>query len=696
MKLASSIILFGTALLIIGNTLSLHSAIFGSILFVLFLPLSGWIFGTYFFPVSHPLIRLILGIIIPLTLIMIIGAGFYYAFHLGTVSVVTTLLIISTVAIIIQWLPAPMVLVSTEPRPLRWYLEPLPAVAFLAAAAFAVRILLRIQAWESIRSPWEILPGYFFIFIFVAAAALVVAGFLRARMTVLLTMVFAAIFFSITLFVYPLGYGFDPFIHQATEEYIADHGTINPKPFTYVGQYAFIDTVHRITNIPIVSLDRFLLPTLMVLFLPTAGWLAFSDSLAVVLLPLLPMTAFAGTTPQGVANAFVIISLLIAIGTRTTGIRGILILWLFGIATALIHPIAGLPLLVFVFLWNLLVIKNKFVKTVRPLFMGLAIILGSVALPLLFGIYGLLSGGGNTFHSDFLSRIIPTISEIFRTGIFETRFNPIIDAVYFFGANIHFIIPIGALLALIAFWRRGERWALVFVATAFVTFANGILLLAAIDFSFLPIYEQSGYAERLLNLSTLFLLPVFLWGLSNAVRIVLKKNNLFVGTAILTLLAGALTASLYLSYPHQDAYTTEHGWSVGKTDIEAVRFINQHAGSKPFIVLANQSVSAAALHEFGFKYYFPFTAVDGVHSTVFYYPIPTGGPLYDYFLRMSYDAPRRSTIEDALNRANVSSGYLVVNRYWFKSNELVEQAKSVADGWWEFGNGSVTVFEFKK
>ena len=61
---------------------------------------------------------------------------------------------------------------------------------------------------------------------------------------------------------------------------------------------------------------------------------------------------------------------------------------------------------------------------------------------------------------------------------------------------------------------------------------------------------------------------------------------------------------MYLSYPRFDHYHNSRGFSVGRADINAVRWINDHAENDDYIVLANQQVSAAAIREFGFKKYF--------------------------------------------------------------------------------------------
>ena len=50
------------------------------------------------------------------------------------------------------------------------------------------------------------------------------------------------------------------------------------------------------------------------------------------------------------------------------------------------------------------------------------------------------------------------------------------------------------------------------------------------------------------------------------------------------------------------------------------------------------------MEAYGFKTYY--------HDDVFYYPIPTGGPLYEKFLTMVNDAPTRATIIEAMDIAS--------------------------------------------
>ncbi len=631
------------------------------------------------------------------------------------------------------------------------------AVLILASAAFvifmvlALRMLSRAGTLESIRSPWEILPWQFFLLFFLAAAALIILALTKSRIAIVATLFFCFLFYSVTLFVYPSGYGFDPFIHQTTETYIAEHDTITPKPFFYVGQYALVTVLHKASALPVVLLDRALLPKILTIMLPVAGWLAFGSPLAIALLPLLPFSTFIATTPQGLANALSLIVILLALGS--TSRRNTLALWILGIATLLTHPIAGVPLLIFLSLFTLMGRRMRkepreypranfetpnFMRAggtgARPriaatptretegartagrdpvtgpaaiqlrrrlpwhtLLIICITIFGSLALPLLFYLYGLATGRGSSLRPDALARVPQVLGELLGSvGGLETRFKPLLDFVYLYGLNLTPLLVIGAGITTFILLRRRNFRALAFPLAAFISFIHAVLLLAAIDFSFLPLYEQSGYAERLLDLARLYLFPLFLVGLVWGIEKILQKSALIVRAGTIALLAGLLTASLYLTYPHHDAYIIEHGWSVGRADIEAVRSVNNDAGLEPFIALANQAVSAAALREFGFKQYYQFTAPDGRTETVFYYPIPTGAPLYEYFLRMSYDSPRRTTIEDAMARAGVRLGYFVVNRYWSESEKIIERAKREADAWWPVENGGVYVFRFQK
>jgi hypothetical protein len=149
-----------------------------------------------------------------------------------------------------------------------------------------------------------------------------------------------------------------------------------------------------------------------------------------------------------------------------------------------------------------------------------------------------------------------------------------------------------------------------------------------------------------------------------------------------------LTISLYISYPRYDKYFNSRGYSVGINDLNAVKLINQDA-KEPYIALADQQVSVAALKEFGFSNYYQTAA-----GLIYFYPIPTGGPLYQYYLDMVYKNPDQKTMQGALDLSGVKVGYLVVNKYWNESGKIINEAKLDADSFFNVNN-EVYIFKYK-
>ena len=153
-------------------------------------------------------------------------------------------------------------------------------------------------------------------------------------------------------------------------------------------------------------------------------------------------------------------------------------------------------------------------------------------------------------------------------------------------------------------------------------------------------------------------------------------------------LSCVLSAALYLTYPRHDNYFNSRGYSVSSSDIKAVDWINADAKAD-YIVLANQQVGAAALSRFGFKKYYG-------AGQIFYYPIPTSSPLYQYYLDMVYKKPSRETMFKAMDLTGVNLGYFVLNKYWWAFPKILDEAKFRASSWQIIDNGQVYVFKYEK
>ena len=124
----------------------------------------------------------------------------------------------------------------------------------------------------------------------------------------------------------------------------------------------------------------------------------------------------------------------------------------------------------------------------------------------------------------------------------------------------------------------------------------------------------------------------------------------------------------------------------------AVKKINEKSAPGSYVVLANQNVSAAALQQFGFRTYFKNT--QNPQEDVFYYPIPTGGPLYSIYMDMVYDAPTREHAQQAATIASVDTVYFVINDYWTGFDKIVNNAIVHADSWETINSGAIYIFKY--
>ncbi|MFH1078419.1 MAG: hypothetical protein V1745_04045, partial [Patescibacteria group bacterium] len=239
--------------------------------------------------------------------------------------------------------------------------------------------------------------------------------------------------------------------------------------------------------------------------------------------------------------------------------------------------------------------------------------------------------------------------------------------------------------AVAGFVAMRRRTTAILGGTALALFAAAVVLKGAGDFAFLIDYERGNYADRLnaiallcLVAAVLPLLPAFWERLRSAPRLV---------AACLGLATIAFATGLaYDSLPRHDALVTGRGWTVSRYDIEAVKLIDRDATGRDYAVLANQSVSAAGVSTLGFKRY---------AKDVFFYPIPTGGPLYETYLRMTYSEPSRDTVKDAAILAAADVVYVVLNDYWWRSQPVSESIAAIADQEWTLGDPwRVRVYRF--
>jgi hypothetical protein len=575
-------------------------------------------------------------------------------------------------------------------------------LSYILVYLILIVILFSSRSDRSLISPWQVISTNFF-WLYILASSILAWLMTRPDLgktgKLILLSLHYFLSFSVAAVVYRIGYGFDPFIHQATMELIDAKGAVSPKTPYYLGQYGLIIIFHKLSGLSVAILNRFLVPGLAALLLPTALYRFLSGSgrsknsepehsnifLTMLFLLILTFSPFIVTTPQNLSYIFLILTIISGFGADPWQKTAIL-----AIATAAIHPLTGLPALA----WTGLLIMNEYREAIsRPArkYFRLAVwLFSALALPLaLFFASGHSLKRGAAILSSFADYLGSLIGSPGTAG----REDWLANLVYFFAYNYQLLILIlvGGLV-LYAWLGRKDRDNYKTAATRdMLLLASGLsaayLLSGLINFSDLINYEQADYAKRIPIIILIFFLPFIVLTLRRLIGLIRQQENL---SRLIWLAIGvsALGSSLYLSYPRFDKYWNSRGYSTGQNDIKAVEFIAEKS-DRPYVALANQQVSAAALKEFGFDHYFSTGS-----GPVYFYPIPTGGPLYQFYLDMVYKSPSRESMIKALRLTGAQDGYLIVNKYWYQSDRVINEAKLKADKWWTINN-EVYIFLYR-
>lgn len=568
--------------------------------------------------------------------------------------------------------------------------------------AFTGIAIIGLAAWwfntptyeitESIRSVWHIIPPVLIISLAIAFFSL--AHITKTGRVISLPITIALFFSAVSLasYTFPLGYGFDPFIHRATVQHILDFGTITPKPLYYIGQYALEITANHVFSLPLSLVDRYLAPLLASTFLIGAGWVSFSQlferksTSALLSLFLLPLGIFISTTPQAISYIYTISLLLLSLpilAKKEATVSKLTLIILAG-ATIITHPLAGIPAGIYTFL-VLLITCERLSTPVRNSLVFPTLLASTIALPAVFILQAKTSGLEVSFHPENVFHVEMLQFSVF----FANHYSSLMDGLYLVIDNSFWIVLALSLIGMFFILKDRNHKALTLpFALSIVWLVNYWILSTTLEFSFLIEYERQNYAERLYILTLIFLIPYVAIAFAG-IEQQLQKKTPSIKTAWVLLLTVLFIGQVYGAYPRHDSYARSAGFNVSTNDFDAVNAIHQIGGTDEYIVLANQSVSAAALESFGFKRYYK-------DNTVFYYPIPTGGELYQIYLEMTDNEPTQARAESAMELAGVNTAYFVVNDYWWESDRIIEYAKTQTDEWFSIGNGAITVFTYHR
>lgn len=564
-------------------------------------------------------------------------------------------------------------------------------LAAVLAFAFIIKNAAQASTLESIRTPWPLLPKATITAIAILWMTLLLSS-LSAR-SGFLNAIHGFLALSATTFIAPLiyrlGFGFDGFLHIASEKILLASGFLEPKPFYYIGEYVFTTWLARFADLPIAQIDRWLLPVAAAI-LPTLCLLTIlkDKKAGLSVLAFLPLAAFVSTTPQGLAYILGLTALILCLGTAKANVHFVAPLIVSAWAIA-VHPLAGIPLL-FVVLATLAAIHLP--KKTAVIVSALNVIAAGLAVPLLFYLLSLKSGTSIAWNFSQLFDADPWLSRLRELLPFIGNRFTVWPA---WASLTNRLIPLILFSATIFAYKssnekKERRVCLVFLFSAITFFIAAVALKATGDFTFLIDYERGNYGDRLNVLALLCLVPPAGLGLDGFWKKA-RKARLIIFIAAIAFYTFTAAAASYNALPRHDAVAVSRGWSTSRYDLEAVQLIDRDAGNRAYTVLANQSVSAAAVSLLGFKRY---TAPADGKAPVFFYPIPTGGALYELYLNMTYNEPSMDTVKDAAELGQSDLVYVVLNDYWWRAQTVAEQIREIASQDWNLGDGKIWVYKF--
>lgn len=632
------------------------------------------------FPLLYSFLLAPLAALVPIT---IVGSGFYVIYKISPLVVMLMLWVPFLIAAFTAQKTAPPLPRHTNVRPTMF--------AFLLFSIYTVLIgvwffiLFSSRTTLSLLGPWDtisplIIPLYFLTTLVLALLLLTSRSYLNV--IALSIHCFASI--SVAFIRFPLIFGFDPIIHVAAEKLVFEQGFANPKTFYYIGQYALVPFLAHVFHVPVGAIHQSLLPFLTALSLPP---LLFSSVLPIVALVFLalPFPHLIMTTPWSLAYCSIILGLLSSIlGLQNNNRR---LFWAAGalvLFALVLHPLAGIPGMFFL---AIMLTLQSHVRSKKILAGGMTI-MGALGVPLALVVNSLISTQG-TVRIHFPD--ISLLSQLFAIQPLQTRFLPILDAASLISYQGILIFSLLVLAGIICTRKSWNNFYTACLVSALMTLVSGVLMYSSLSFETLASFEQSDYAQRMIQIATLFLLPFPAAAITVFIKKLTRQHRPVIVPVVLLVIAGTLTASLYLSYPRNDAHTPSHAYTLSSTDILAVRAIEEDAQDKPYAVLSNQVLASAAIREFGFARYFTVPP----YGEIFYYPVPSGSPLAKKYYDM-LRTPSRDVAEQAMDLVHVSRIYFVVRNYEFRFPIIVRDGKRSANEWFPIDDDKAYVFLYER
>lgn len=584
---------------------------------------------------------------------------------------------------------------------------------FLILELILTGFLIAKKTTSLMPSPWSAVNPWFFILYTLTTGMLFYIVYKSKSITtqIVLTSIHIFTTFAVTAILYPLGWGFDAYVHRATEVWIYNFGSITPKQPYYIGQYSLVVWIAHLTKIPLFYIDVYLVPLLASLTIPATIIYSLKkawniepkySAIFVWIIPFIPFLSLHLTTPHNVVLLFSILLVFIVLGYLKGEIS-----WhtpfLLSVAAISTHPLVGAP----IFIFTLTAILIKKYKRRAGILILISLLLLTLSLPLMFILNNLRVGAGFPEFSNPLLRI-SHFFELFARPYWYAKNTPLIFELLYFWQRL--LVPVVVITGIVGFARfchleRSPKGAVersvtgsnkniylyfLYPVSAFGFILSAWLLRSWVTFPDVVSYEQGDFPLRLVKASILFLLPFTIYYLLFTFKKIesLKRRKLYLGS-ILILISILLMLSFYLSYPQRNPKARFPGLNITQSDFKAVEYIHDQNEEYDYVVLSNQLVSAAALTNYSFAKYF-----DTPNGELFYYSVPTGGLLYKQYGKMLYEGQKREYMTDAMDLVGVEKSYFILNSYWANANQIIEGAKQTADSWEVIDNGAVWVFVY--
>jgi hypothetical protein len=538
---------------------------------------------------------------------------------------------------------------------------PLALVA-IATDALIIGTLFLVRTDEGIISPWQVVPlGIFLLFILATLFVLLALPRMHRSWALPLAIVHTFCAYSVSLLVYKLGFGFDPFVHEAATQYIVDHGLITPKQPFYTGQYVLVAAIHHITRLSIGFIQPILVPALASILLPIA--LAFHDrgddvgarTCPYEIFWVLPFAYFTFTVPFNLAMLGFILCLFLLWNERADArVARVLI----SLATLAIHPLIGIPCVILVTMRELSRYASAYAFPLT-LFATIIGLYGSLAVYAMRNEGSLIFPSFEEWASIFHMLFAPSF-EIFPV----TSWWSILYLLYFLLPWV--LIALGT-IGLVSAWRNARSSiTLLPVASMIGVAVAAILSAATLRYQNIIGHEQFEFALRLISLLPWIVAPGLLATTYHVTRNAYQQVLSTIGLAVL------VTAVWHVSYPQLNRVMHVFSPGVSRTDVLTVEAIEQLADGEPYVALVPQLTSAAALRRIGFE-----RSIATVDGEMYPYAIPTGGYLYRRYLDLFEGRDVKLVVEEAQAYAKSQRIFVAVPISW-DTGELDEALKKIA------------------